>query len=96
VTELSPADDAGLRAGDVIMRVNSRDISSQQDFREAIAGVRSGSMVRLYVYRAQADRRVSSSSACRSLRSLPTRGRPRGGPFLLLCQEEARSAPPSS
>jgi serine protease Do len=57
VTELSPADDAGLRAGDVIMRVNSRDISSQQDFREAIAGVRSGSMVRLYVYRAQAEQK---------------------------------------
>ena len=57
VTELSPADDAGLRAGDVIMRVNSRDISSQQDFRDAIAGVRSGSMVRLYVYRAQAEQK---------------------------------------
>ena len=57
VTELSPADEAGLRSGDVIMRVNSREISSQQDFHEAIAGVRSGSMVRLYVYRAQSDQK---------------------------------------
>ncbi|MGD1148938.1 MAG: Do family serine endopeptidase [Thermoanaerobaculaceae bacterium] len=57
VTELSPTDDAGLKAGDVIMRVNSRDISSQQDFHDAIASVRSGSMVRLYVYRAQAEQK---------------------------------------
>jgi serine protease Do len=57
VTELSPADDAGLRAGDIVMRVNARDVASQKDFREAIAGVRSGSMVRLYVYRAQAEQK---------------------------------------
>jgi len=57
VTELSPADDAGLRAGDVIMRVNAREIGSQQDFADAIAGMHSGTMVRLYVYRAQADQK---------------------------------------
>ncbi len=57
VTELSPADDAGLRPGDVIMRVDAREISSQQEFSEAIAGLRSGAMVRLYVYRAQADQK---------------------------------------
>ena len=57
VTELSPADDAGLRAGDIIMRVNARDVASQKDFRDGIAGVRSGSMVRLYVYRAQAEQK---------------------------------------
>ncbi len=57
VTELSPADDAGLRAGDVIMRVNTRDVTSTQDFGEAIAGLRSGTMVRLYVYRAQTDQK---------------------------------------
>jgi len=57
VTELSPADDAGLRAGDVIMGVESHDISSRQDFDQAIAGVHSGSMVRLYVYRAQTGER---------------------------------------
>ncbi len=57
VSDLSPADDAGLRAGDVIMRVDSHDISSQEEFSDAIAGLRSGSMVRLYVYRAQADQK---------------------------------------
>ncbi|HVN75855.1 MAG TPA: Do family serine endopeptidase [Thermoanaerobaculaceae bacterium] len=57
VTDLSPADEAGLRAGDVIMRVNSHDVSSQQEFSDAIAGVHSGTMVRLYVYRAQTDQK---------------------------------------
>ena len=57
VTETSPADDAGLKAGDVIMRVNSRDIASQQEFHDAIADVRSGGMVRLYVYRPQAGQK---------------------------------------
>jgi len=55
VTELSPADDAGLRPGDVIMRVNDADVASQQEFHDAIAKVRSGTMVRLYVYRTQAQ-----------------------------------------
>jgi len=57
VTELSPADDSGLRPGDVIMRVNAADVGSQQEFRSAISGLRSGSMVRLYVYRAQAQQK---------------------------------------
>ena len=57
VTDLSPADDAGLRPGDVIMRVNAAEVSSLQDFNDAIAGLHSGSMARLYVYRAQAQQK---------------------------------------
>lgn len=55
VNDLSPADDANLRAGDVIMRVNDHDVTSEQEFKDAISRVRPGSMVRFYVYRPQGD-----------------------------------------
>ena len=55
VTDLSPADDANLRAGDVVMRVNESEVTSTQEFRDALSGIRSGSMVRFYVYRPQGD-----------------------------------------
>jgi serine protease Do len=57
VTDLSPADDAGLQAGDVIMRVNDREVASQQEFKDAVSSVRGGTMVRLYVYRPQTDQK---------------------------------------
>ena len=53
VADMSPADEAQLRAGDVIMRVDAQEITSQRDFRDAIAQVHSGALVRLYVFRAQ-------------------------------------------
>jgi serine protease Do len=55
VTDLSPADDANLRPGDVIMRVNDHDVTSASDFRDLIGGVRSGTILRFYVYRPQGD-----------------------------------------
>jgi len=58
VTDLSPADDANLRVGDVIMRVNDRDINSAQTFKDTIAGFRSGTMVRFYIYRPQAEQKT--------------------------------------
>ncbi len=57
VTDLSPADDAGLQAGDVIMRVNDRDVTSQQEFRDAISTVHGGTMVRFYIFRPQTDQK---------------------------------------
>jgi serine protease Do len=57
VTDLSPADDAGLQPGDVIMRVNDRDVTSEQEFKDVISGVRPGTMVRFYIYRPQADQK---------------------------------------
>jgi len=57
VTDMSPADDAGLRPGDVVLRVNNQDIASGRDFSDAIASVRSGALIKLYVYRAQLDQR---------------------------------------
>lgn len=58
VTDLSPADDANLRLGDVIMRVNDRDIGSAQAFKDTIAGIRSGTMIRFYIYRPQAEQKT--------------------------------------
>ncbi len=55
ITDLSPADDANLRPGDVIMRVNDHEIGSAQSFRETIGGIKSGTMVRFYIYRPQAE-----------------------------------------
>jgi serine protease Do len=57
VTDLSPADDAGLQPGDVIMRVNDHDVSSEEDFRNTVSSVRSGTMVRFYIYRPQTDQK---------------------------------------
>ncbi len=58
VTDLSPADDAGLQPGDVVMRVNERDVSSEQEFRDAISTIRGGAMVRFYIYRPQTDQKT--------------------------------------
>ncbi len=58
VTDLSPADDAGLQPGDVIMRVNDREVTSEQEFRDAISTVRGGTMVRFYIYRPQTDQKT--------------------------------------
>jgi serine protease Do len=57
VADLSPADDAGLQPGDVIMRVNDHDVTSGQEFKDAISRVRPQTMVRFYIYRPQADQK---------------------------------------
>jgi serine protease Do len=56
VTELSPASEAGLRAGDVITEVNGREIESLAGFRDAVSGAKSGDRLRFYVYRPQFSR----------------------------------------
>jgi serine protease Do len=58
VTTLSPADEQGFHQGDVIMRVNSAEISSLQDFRKAIGGLRAGALVKFYVYRPQFEQKL--------------------------------------
>jgi serine protease Do len=57
VTDMSPADEAGLRQGDVIMRVNTREVASQRDFTDSVANLPAGTMVRLYVYRPQTEQK---------------------------------------
>ncbi|MEW6336437.1 MAG: PDZ domain-containing protein [Acidobacteriota bacterium] len=56
VTESSPAEDSGLRRGDVITEVNGAEIGDADAFRAAIERVRSGSLARLYVFRPQVER----------------------------------------
>jgi serine protease Do len=56
VTELSPASEAGLRAGDVITEVNGREIESLAGFRDALSAAKSGDRLRFYVFRPQFGR----------------------------------------
>ena len=56
VAELSPAEDGGLRAGDVITQANGVDVTSVKDFRSVAEKVKAGGVVRLYVFRPQLDR----------------------------------------
>jgi serine protease Do len=55
VTDLSPADDKGLRPGDVILQVNGEEVSSAASFRKALGAPKSGQLVRLYVFRPRAE-----------------------------------------
>ena len=47
----SPADDAGLAPGDVIVEVNGRPLATVEQLREAAAGARAREYLRLYVIR---------------------------------------------
>jgi len=58
VEDLSPADDAGIRPGDVILEVNGQAVSSVEELNRRLEKVRSGQVVRLYLYRQGAKRFV--------------------------------------
>jgi serine protease Do len=47
----SPAEDAGLAPGDVIVEVNGRPLAALEQLREAAEGARAGEYLRLYVIR---------------------------------------------
>jgi serine protease Do len=47
----SPADDAGLEAGDVVLEFDGRRMDSAQDLRAAVAATKPGTTVRLTVWR---------------------------------------------
>jgi serine protease Do len=51
----SPADDAGLQAGDLIKEVNRAPIATSQDFEKAIRGLRKGDSAALLVRRGAAS-----------------------------------------
>ena len=56
----SPADDAGLVPGDVIVEVNGRPLTTVEQLREAAAGARGREYLRLYVIRPSPEGPVSS------------------------------------
>jgi serine protease Do len=56
VDDLSPADGAGLQAGLVITRINGTAVESTDDVATAVKKLRSGDLVRLYVYNPQSGR----------------------------------------
>ncbi len=51
VKEVSPANDAGLAAGDVITEANGRPVSSADELSRVVRDARSGSYLRFYVRR---------------------------------------------
>jgi serine protease Do len=50
----SPADDAGLRRGDVILDIDRKTVRNLSDYREAIAGLKKGSSCLFLLQRGQA------------------------------------------
>ena len=56
VRNLSPADEANLQEGMVITRINGTAVSSPSDVKAELTKIRSGSLVRLYVFVPQVGR----------------------------------------
>jgi S1-C subfamily serine protease len=50
VTPLSPADDADLRHGDVIIEINRMPVRTAGDYRHLAAAARPGDVLTFYVY----------------------------------------------
>jgi serine protease Do len=47
----SPASDAGLRSGDMILEVNGTVVSTVREYRQAMAKLRKGSVARFLIKR---------------------------------------------
>jgi S1-C subfamily serine protease len=58
VPEGTPAEDAGLEAGDVIMSVNGTNVGSVSELRRAISNTRSSGAVQLDVMRRNTRRTI--------------------------------------
>jgi len=50
VEQLSPADDAGISPGDVILELNGQEVISVEDFNKTLEKIRKGQAIRLYVW----------------------------------------------
>jgi serine protease Do len=59
VVSKSPADQAGLRNGDVIIRMNERDVNEVTQFRNYVAMQKPGSEAKLYVVRDGKEKEIS-------------------------------------
>jgi len=58
VEPLSPADDAELRHGDVVIEINRQPVRTIVDYRRLTAAVRPGDVLALYIYEAESGQRV--------------------------------------
>ncbi len=58
----SPAERAGLRAGDEILAVNGRPVRDPEQYREVVAGLKAGEAVAFTVFRDNAETRVEFSA----------------------------------
>jgi serine protease Do len=69
VNEGSPAGQAGVKAGDVIVRVNGKDVRSGQDLRDGLDERDAGDEVTLGLQREGRDVEVKAKLAARTLRA---------------------------
>ncbi len=56
VSPTSPADDAGLRAGDIVARFDGKEVASIERFRSQVAATKPGSKVDVEVFRDGSDK----------------------------------------
>lgn len=66
--KVSPAEDAGIRKGDIITRIGAKDVSSAVDFTEAVQGLDGGKISVTSTVRA---RPASSMSLRRKQKTAP-------------------------
>jgi serine protease Do len=69
VNEDSPAAQAGVKAGDVILRVNGKNVRSTQDLREELDAQEAGAEVTLGLQREGRDVEVKAKLAERTPRA---------------------------
>jgi S1-C subfamily serine protease len=58
VAPLSPADEAELRHGDVIIEINRTPIRTAGDYRQVAAAARPGDVLTFYIYDPSSGRRA--------------------------------------
>ncbi len=80
----SPAAEAGLRRGDIILKVNEVEVNSAGALRDALAALKPGDEVRLRIARGEAER---------TLRVVL--GQADGRPYLGVVPFEATARPPA-
>ena len=55
----SPSETSGIKAGDIITKINSKEVGSVQEFEETLDGLRAGSSVQILFYRDKNFQEVS-------------------------------------
>ena len=74
VDAVSPALDADIERGDVILEIDRRPIRSVDDYDRAMAAVRPGDVLAFYVYKPSVDERRLSTVRIDEADPAPSRG----------------------